>query len=178
MCDCGKVVTVITDSLTSGHTKSCGCLANRMDDDDLIGRRFGKLLVIGLNPVRQKSPSGQTSRRWDCVCDCGNTATVITESLVGGHTNSCGCMRGFGGFKPDRKLMSNNTSGHRGVSWCSSRGKWHAYIGIKGRRISLGSYDNINEAVKAREKAEDEYFTPVLEENVNFFGTNKENNLA
>lgn len=31
LCDCGNVVTVARSSLTSGHTKSCGC--KRISED-------------------------------------------------------------------------------------------------------------------------------------------------
>ena len=33
LCDCGKTVFVRTTSLTSGHTTSCGCVKQEMDDE-------------------------------------------------------------------------------------------------------------------------------------------------
>lgn len=52
------------------------------------GDRFGKLLVLALNPKRGHS----RSKRWDCICDCGNAATVWAISLRNG-ARSCGCYR-------------------------------------------------------------------------------------
>ena len=54
---------------------------------DLIGQRFGKLVVIKENPIKTK----QGSIRWDCQCDCGNITTVSSDNLRQGRTVSCGC---------------------------------------------------------------------------------------
>ena len=55
---------------------------------DLIGRRFGKLVVTKDSGLRK-------SRRpiWDCECDCGNKAKVIGKYLLCGDTKSCGCLK-------------------------------------------------------------------------------------
>lgn len=29
---------------------------------------------------------------WECVCDCGNHAKIVTHNLVSGATRSCGCL--------------------------------------------------------------------------------------
>lgn len=42
--------------------------------------------------------------------------------------------------------QSNNTSGHRGVTWMKNRGKWMAQAQHEGRRIYLGYYDDLEEA--------------------------------
>lgn len=56
------------------------------------------------------------------------------------------------------RLLDRNTSGHKGVSWSKSRSKWQSYIKVNQRKISLGSYDEIEHAVAARKAAEDKYF--------------------
>ena len=60
---------------------------------DLTGKRFGRLLVLGLNPIPYLSPSGKPTRRWDCICDCGTKVTVLANVLKSGHSNSCGCLQ-------------------------------------------------------------------------------------
>lgn len=61
---------------------------------DLTGQRFGRLVVLGLNPEPYVSPGGKPARRWDCLCDCGTRLTVQTNVLTGKNgTRSCGCVR-------------------------------------------------------------------------------------
>jgi len=85
-CECGKEKTVVSADLTSGGVKSCGCLKTF----EMIGRRFGRLTVIG----RAKdywSPGGKVQRRWRCSCSCGRTTEANTGSLTCGNVRSCGC---------------------------------------------------------------------------------------
>ena len=58
----------------------------------------------------------------------------------------------------------NNTSGVKGVSWNKEKEAWDAYIGIHGKRIRLGRYAKFEDAVKARKRAEEEYYQPLIEE--------------
>ena len=53
----------------------------------------------------------------------------------------------------------NNTSGYSGVCWQKSRNKWHVKIGVQGKRIHVGRFDNLEDAVAARKAAEQKYFT-------------------
>jgi len=51
----------------------------------------------------------------------------------------------------------NNTSGTKGVSFDKKMNKWHARIGINNKRINLGYYDDIQDAIDVRKEAEDKY---------------------
>ena len=55
-------------------------------------------------------------------------------------------------------IKRNNTSGVTGVSWDKAENKWKAQIGINNKMIHLGRFDNFDEAVKARQEAEQKYF--------------------
>ena len=57
-----------------------------------------------------------------------------------------------------RGLSSNNKSGIPGVSFCSKRNKWRAYIGKNGEFHGLGYFSNIEDAIKSRKSAEEKYF--------------------
>lgn len=89
-CDCGNEKDVLSTSLTSGHTQSCGCLqkektsAANKRNIDLVGRRFSRLVVLSRST---------TSAKWVCRCDCGNLVEVTTTHLKTGHTKSCGCLQ-------------------------------------------------------------------------------------
>lgn len=52
---------------------------------DLTGNVYGKLTVIDL------ADSGKSGRRWNCQCECGNTAIFETSKLEAGYNKSCGC---------------------------------------------------------------------------------------
>jgi hypothetical protein len=54
---------------------------------DLIGERFGRLVVIKRAARRGRHVM------WRCLCSCGNRVTVYGGNLRrdGGHTTSCGC---------------------------------------------------------------------------------------
>jgi hypothetical protein len=89
-CDCGKETVVIGRNLINNRTRSCGCGKDNVSKKlrkDLIGKRFGKLLVI--------SPSHSVDGKWwwDCLCDCGQIIKARGYSLTSGQTQSCGCLR-------------------------------------------------------------------------------------
>ena len=58
----------------------------------------------------------------------------------------------------NRGVLKNNTSGCTGVHWCKNVGKWRAEISRNKIRYTLGFFEDFNDAVKARKKAEEEYF--------------------
>lgn len=61
------------------------------------------------------------------------------------------------------KLISTNTSGCRGVYYDKNSKKWRARIKFKGKLISLGSYLEFDDAVKARKEAETSIYTSFIE---------------
>lgn len=56
--------------------------------EDLTGRRFGMLEVIG-KPRHNK----RWKYEWLCKCDCGNVKYIEGASLKDENTTSCGCER-------------------------------------------------------------------------------------
>lgn len=58
----------------------------------------------------------------------------------------------------NRSKPVNNTSGIIGVSWKQKSNKWRAYIVIDGKQKHLGEYSVKEHAIKARLKAEAEWF--------------------
>lgn len=58
--------------------------------DDLTGKRFGKLVVVG-DPRRYTANNQQVRTYWHCACDCTGESFVSASSLKRGLTNSCGC---------------------------------------------------------------------------------------
>lgn len=104
-CSCGNVITLPTGSLTSGNTKSCGCLRKELMDNNnpanrpeirtkisesriklLIGKKFGKLVVVELDHIDKNNVSF-----WKCLCDCGNEIIINRNHLINRKFPSCGC---------------------------------------------------------------------------------------
>jgi hypothetical protein len=57
---------------------------------DITGQRFGRLIVIKLDHTEKGK---NRHSYWLCKCDCGNEKIIDKNSLVGGGTQSCGCLR-------------------------------------------------------------------------------------
>jgi len=163
-CECGGQVDVSLHQLHFGYRKSCGCLS-RPPLEDLVGKRFGMLTVSAYE--------GKVDgiHCWRCRCDCGNETVVRSNSLISGHTKSCGCLqkeqvldnlRLVDGTSvtmleaTKNRLIASNTSGHRGVYQNKRTQKWAAQITFKGKTHYLGSFENIEDAVEARRRGEEE----------------------
>lgn len=146
---------------------------------DLTGKKFERLTVIKKDEDRKN--------HWICKCDCGNTVSVLDFYLIHGKTKSCGCYRADRARKHlekirdvtinankelsidgtrisalKQKISSNSKTGIKGVSKIKD-GKYIAYIKLKGKRKHLGTYEDIEEAKKARRMAEELYYQPIID---------------
>ena len=54
------------------------------------GKRFGRLLVLGLDEDTRCGK--QLRKNYICRCDCGTIKTVAATALTSGSTRSCGCL--------------------------------------------------------------------------------------
>lgn len=82
-CHCGKVRELSTSTIKKGENKSCGCLVKL----NLVGQRFGKLLVL-----EKVEPASKWRSRWMCQCDCGSVLEINGTDFVHGKTKSCSCL--------------------------------------------------------------------------------------
>ena len=57
----------------------------------------------------------------------------------------------------NKRLPENNKSGRIGVGWHSRDKVWYALIKVKQKKIHLGTFKKINDAISAREAAEVKY---------------------
>lgn len=163
-CDCGNEKIANGSSLKYGMTKSCGCLhrevAGKNNFETLIGKRFGKLEVIGV------APSKYDKLHWLCRCDCGKETVASTSGLKSGHTQSCGCYQDevasnthfvdlsghvFGKLRVIKRIENSNTGLVRYLCKCECGNDTNA-IGahlIDGRIQSCGCwvYSRLEECV-------------------------------
>lgn len=90
-CDCGRVLSVLSESLRTGKSTSCGCRLKALKHD-LTGMEFGYLLVLGVAP---KSRYQSNETRWKCKCqNCGRIVDVASSILRKGNPyGHCRCTR-------------------------------------------------------------------------------------
>ena len=107
-CECGKEKSVFQGSLTTGKSKSCGCLKqekniqkNKENAENHIGKKFGWLTI-------QSCYVKNDSYWYICQCDCGNIVEVIGKNLFSGNISSCGCMNSKASELMDKILKKYN----------------------------------------------------------------------
>lgn len=122
--------------------------------------------------------------RWKCICECGETCIISSQNLLSGATISCGCKMKEtiyqalsilhdeysvdGVIIPNltRKRRSDNKTGHKGVTVNYNKNgvpSYKAMIGFKGTNHYLGRHGTLEDAVRARQKAEEQYFKPFVD---------------
>lgn len=146
LCDCGNEKTVSAKRLRSGAVKSCGCLIHNPQFVDLVGKRFGRLVVEKM----QSRKAGIV--KWECICDCGKRTVVDSHCLVRGQTRSCGCLKreiASDRFRNTDSKNENNGNFKHGMShkplhliWSSMRQRCNnpksdAFKNYGGRGISV-----------------------------------------
>ena len=58
----------------------------------------------------------------------------------------------------NRSMLKRNKYGFIGIYWEEKRNKWKAAIGVENKSINLGRFTNKDDAIRARLRAEKEYF--------------------
>lgn len=156
---------------------------------DLSGRRFGRLTVI----KRAESNRKEVYWVCQCDCGNIKTVrgSLLTTKNKKRRVRSCTCLlkelasarqgilteKATEANKPflefekgtniriisSKKLPKNNKSGVKGVCFDSSRGQWIASLKLKRKVVFRERFRKFDDAVKARKKAEEKYFKPIIE---------------
>lgn len=83
---------------------------------NLIGLRVSRLVVVE-QAEPYLYPTGKSSTKWKCLCNCGNTVEVLGTRLTGTKkTNSCGCLQ-----KEKASISGTNTR------QCPKHNAWNNY---------------------------------------------------
>jgi len=116
-CDCGTERDVLSISLRTGESVSCGrCRATA----DLVGQVFGRWLVLART---SKDKYGHI--RWHCKCECGAEQAVAIQALRAGQSKSCGCYQ----IEVARARTGEKSSSWKGKRHVNSGGYVMIYCG-------------------------------------------------
>jgi hypothetical protein len=74
----------------------------------MTSRRFGRWTVL-----KEVEPSKSRTKRYLCLCDCGNKKVVVGASLRRGASQSCGCLR--------NELSSQRQRGENNSQWAGGK---------------------------------------------------------
>ena len=72
----------------------------------IIGDKYGMLTVLSLHS------NINYRKKFNCLCDCGNTRVVAMSHLRPGHTKTCGCIKLNGEY-----LKSDDVIHYKGKSY-------------------------------------------------------------
>lgn len=183
LCDCGNEIIVMKNALSSGTTKSCGCLRNNINSHRL--KKNNKYVLSGKHGIGYDSKNNEFyfdledyEKIKDCYWFVNEKGYVMNSKNQSMHRLLCESFdvvdhvnhKKFDNRKcnlrdvtnqqnvMNSKLQVNNTSGITGVTWHKNDMKWQAQITLNGRCIYLGSYTNKDDAIKVRRDAENKYF--------------------
>lgn len=117
---------------------------------------------------------------WRCRCDCGEITYKATDTLSNPSVSMCqSCSLKYGIEKARKKAgytegtqitkiqniseASDNAAGVRGVYFEPKTGRYRARIKFQGKLYNLGSFYDLEDAVKARREGEERFFGHFLE---------------
>lgn len=175
-CDCGNSCVVSSYSLRKKNQQSCGCGKIK----NIAGQRFDHLVVLRRSDRYVMISNQKRKYMWECRCDCGEVVYRLSEKMRLGKNCACktclgkaaaSAMYESAGFVEGTQLSkitsakanANSSSGVRGVRYNRRSGKWRATLRFQRKDYYLGEYTNIEEAIKARQQAEERYYAPILE---------------
>ena len=181
-CDCGNPTIVRLKDLRSGKTQSCGCLQFKTNKYDLSGE-YGIGYTSNTNEPFYfdledyeliKDYCWHISKGYVTTLDRTTGKRILLHRLVM-HPENDEVVDHINRDKLDnrkanlrvctssdnaknRGTRKNNVSGVTGVIWNKQASKWEARINMRGKRIHLGVFTDINEAIKVRIHSELEMF--------------------
>jgi len=164
---CGKEFKTNLNSIKCGDTRSCGCLSGGKKHGLRQHRFYSTWCGMKQRCYNKKSKSySNYGGRGIGVCDewldAENFIKWAEETHIEGYTLDR--IDNDKGYSPEncrwadattqntnQRKSKRNTSGFVGVYWQEHKKSWRVRLSINKKRISLGSYKSIEDAVKARD---------------------------
>lgn len=189
-CECGNTKEINQGDLRNGKTQSCGCLQKELSvkrktthgysagtTRDPTYTTWARMKARCNNP-NEKGYSNYGGKditydpRWETFEGFledmderpkGNYSIDRVDSNLGYFKDNCRWVSDESGIQPINKgLSSRNNSGVKGVYWNPRNKTWTATLNVNKKRVLNKSFKNIEDAIAAREAAEEKYHAPLL----------------
>lgn len=187
LCDCGNETIVASAALRRGNTKSCGCYRKEIEKIASVThgmtKENGKVSVLysrwldmkkrcnneknkeyknygarGIKVCREWEYDYPSFHKWAVENGFDETLTLDRKDVNKGYSpGNCRWVTITEQAK-NKRVNPKNKTGVSGVVFKSERQKYNVRIGVNGKRIYVGDYDTIEEAVEARRLAEVRYW--------------------
>lgn len=187
-CKCGKEREVYWPNLKNGKSRSCGCAPP--DYSNAAEKRYKKKVDLHVGTeingfkiisVFRKTEASGTNIIW-CTAECPKCSNTFSTRLsrIKKIKTCAGCNQDIVDLKPAASVAftdgtsllalksrtggmvnKNSATGANGVSKMKN-GTYRAYINICRRQIYLGVYKTLEEAITAREEAQEKIYGAIL----------------
>ena len=167
---CGKEFEAITKDIKRGHTKSCGCYAREVQTTHgLRSNKFYKTWYGMLQRCNSPKAAGYKdyAERGITVCEEWLDIKNFIAWAESTHPNIEGYtldrIDNNKGYNPDncrwtdktmqsvnQRINKRNTSGVLGIYWRVRDKRWVAQIRHIGKKVWLGQFISIEDAIEAR----------------------------
>ena len=179
LCECGNERVVVSGSLKSGNSKSCGCLSIEKPSRLKHGKSKSSVYIAWTGILdRCTNPNIHSFSHYGgrniTVCDRWKESFENFYEDMGekpSPNHSIDRIDVNGNYEPsncrwankkdqaiNQRIRKDNTSGIRGVTWDKSRNMWSATIGNNNKLIRIGHFNDLSDAITARKEAELKYW--------------------
>lgn len=182
-CDCGNEHVTSSDHLKSGCTKSCGCLSGEQHHG-MWGTRlfetYKSMKARCCNPNCESypkyggrgiticdewlNPKDGKTRFFQWALENGYSDDLTIDRIdVNGNYEPGNCRWTTRSVQSFNRRKMKSKSGIRGVYYRNHDQKYEVRISVENQKIALGYYDNIDDAIAARQAGELKYYGQVLD---------------
>ena len=184
LCDCGQETIVRSDALMSKKNpiQSCGCLRKENQKEAItthgccgtrIYREWVNMKGRCLYPTHQSYSyyggrgieiceewlkNFEPFKKW--ADENGYSDELTLDRIdVNGNYQPSNCRWVSASVQSfNTRVCAKNNTGVSGVRYRADRGNYACFIGYKGAQIHIGTFERVEDAITARQKAENKYY--------------------